>query len=237
MFQNPGRQLYSYTIKRRIRIVFSVVCILLCIVLITFGIDRLFTVKNIVVIGTGIHIDFDEKVLPHNLIFLSKDSLIRQIVSRYPQIDTVHLSKQWPSTLVIEIHMRTPVAYILTNGQYIAIDVHAYVLESTEKSTNLPILAFDIGVPSPGMKISDTRVLQSLVFLSHLDAGTYISKVSERDSATFQAQLFETNILIPQNSDIGKKADTLQTLISGFRMKGTLPGVIDLRFDKPIITK
>ncbi len=60
--------------------------------------------------------------------------------------------------------------------------------------------------------------------------------ISEKDSASILATMGHTNIFLPQKGDLKVKAGTLQTIVMGFRIKGTLPTVIDLRFEKPIVT-
>ena len=57
----------------------------------------------------------------------------------------------------------------------------------------------------------------------------------EEQSGSLHAVSATLDIFFTQDA-IEQTLATLQTLIAGFRIKGTLPKVIDLRFDKPVIT-
>ena len=138
---------------------------------------------------------------------------------------------------MVHVALRQTYAYLFSQSHQYAVDREGVVLAETDKNDTLPKLSFDVGIRSIGSKIVDKRVLEVLRFLNALPEGISIESVTEKDSASIQATMGHTNIFLPQNSDLKVKAGTLQTIVMGFRIKGTLPTVIDLRFDKPIVTK
>lgn len=226
----------SYTTRRLVRQIVSVVLLLVIAVLGTFGLDRLFTLRQIQVVGDPIEIQVDKARLGKNLFFLQTKQLEQELLATYPLLGTVTFSKTFPSTLVLHVKLRQPYVYVISQSHQYVVDRDGIVLSESDKGPLLPRLNFDIGIRSIGSKITDLRVVSALQFLTALPEGIVIEFVSEKDSASIQASMGHTNIFLPQKGDLKVKAGTLQTIVMGFRIKGTLPTVIDLRFEKPIVT-
>jgi len=214
----------------------SVVLLLVIAVLGTFGLDRLFTLRQIQVVGDPIEIQVDKARLGKNLFFLQTKQLEQELLATYPLLGTVTFSKTFPSTLVLHVKLRQPYVYVISQSHQYVVDRDGIVLSESDKGPLLPRLNFDIGIRSIGSKITDSRVVSALQFLTALPEGIVIEFVSEKDIASIQASMGHTNIFLPQKGDLKVKAGTLQTIVMGFRIKGTLPTVIDLRFEKPIVT-
>ena len=227
----------SYQIKRSLRTVASIVIVLLAAVGLGWGVNKFFTLQNIEVIGSGIQIELDKNALSHNLLFFPAKQLEQQILRDYPLLSAVSIEKRFPATLIIRVTQRKAIARLLTNGQTYVLDETGVVLGNAPFDAPLPTLQFDLGTLAIGSQVSDHRVELSLLLVSRVKDVLTIDTVFEKDSSTLQAKAGSTSIFLPQNGDIGTKAATLQTIIEGFRIKGTLPTVIDLRFEKPIITK
>ncbi|KKU88687.1 MAG: hypothetical protein UY16_C0003G0029 [Candidatus Gottesmanbacteria bacterium GW2011_GWA2_47_9] len=79
-------------------------------------------------------------------------------------------------------------------------------------------------------------LVQSLRFAEAVGGQEVISSITARDGPSLVATIGETDILFTQDVEVETVATTLQTLLTGFRIKGSLPKTIDLRFDKPIVT-
>jgi hypothetical protein len=135
--------------------------------------------------------------------------------------------------------LRETTALLSTGGATYALDGTGVVLgdASPMVQQGYTVLMFDLGTPSVGFPLHDQRVQQSLSLIRSLQGIVHIDEITEGDAASLRARVGNTDIFIPQQTAIEGKASTLQTIIEGFRIKGTLPAVIDLRFDKPIITK
>ena len=52
---------------------------------------------------------------------------------------------------------------------------------------------------------------------------------------SIRVEIQQLDIFFPQDGDIVEHIRTLQTLFTGFRIKGVLPAHIDLRFGKPVV--
>jgi hypothetical protein len=86
-----------------------------------------------------------------------------------------------------------------------------------------------------GEKITDPRVSAGISFITGMRDILSVSSISVEDERSLRAKCDKLDILFPQDGPIAPILATLQTLLSGFRIKGTLPTFIDLRFNKPII--
>ncbi len=225
-----------YTTRRLVRQVISVVSLLVLAAFGTWGLDRLFTLRQIQVVGDPIQIQVDKDRLGRNLFFLQTTQLEKELLASYPLLGTVTFSKSFPSTLVLHVKLRQPYVYVISQSHQYHVDRDGIVISDSEKGPSLPRLYFDVGIRSIGSKIGDPRVVGSLQFLTSLPEGVTIESITERDSASILAIMGHTNIFLPQKGDLKVKAGTLQTIVMGFRIKGTLPTVIDLRFEKPIVT-
>lgn len=226
----------SYTTRRLARQIVSVVSLLVIAALGTVGLDRLFTLRQIEVVGDPIQIQVDKDRLGKNLFFLQTAQLEQQLLASYPLLGTVTFSKSFPSTLVLHVTLRQPYVYVVSQSHQYLVDRDGIVLSESDKGSSLPRMIFDIGIQSIGSKITDSRVVGALQFLTALSDGIVVESILEKDSASILATMGHTNIFLPQKGDLKVKAGTLQTIVMGFRIKGTLPTVIDLRFEKPIVT-
>lgn len=229
-------RLHAYTVRHTVRTVAVIVGSLIVIAGIAYGIVRAFTLQTIVVDGQGISLEIDRSKLGNNLVFLQTSRLTRDILSNYPMLDRVEFEKKLPGTLIVHLVRRQPIARLRSGNNLYAVDRTGIVLDNATPGMTYPIVQFDIGALEIGHKVTDPRVHAALTFLNGLSANPGITGFSNADGTYILAIMGDTNIFLPQSGDLGGKASTLQTIIEGFRIKGTLPTVIDLRFEKPIVT-
>lgn len=210
------------------------------VLFICFGVyklgNRLFEIKNIEVAGGGVKVIVDEKRIAKNLLFFPGDSLREQILEDNPLVGDVVFRKKFPHTLVIIAKPRIPVAIINSNSGPMGLDKSSVVLGEAPGDRDLPELLFSVSPVVPGQRVGNPAVLASLSFIIKTQSFLKLAEVESSGSSTLLAKTAKVNILIPQQGDMSALATTLQTLITGFRIKGSLPTKIDLRFDKPIIT-
>jgi cell division septal protein FtsQ len=202
----------------------------------TWGLNVAFTLRQIEVVGDPVKLEVDKDRLAKNLVFLQTGKLEKELLDSYPLIGSVTFSKSFPSTLVVHVKLRQAYAYLLSDGHIYQLDREGIVIADFDRGDGLPRMYYNVGIRSIGSKVTDPRVLGTLLFLTNLPEGIAIESLTEKDSASIQASMGHTNIFLPQKGDLKDKAGTLQTIVMGFRIKGTLPTVIDLRFDKPIVT-
>jgi hypothetical protein len=75
----------------------------------------------------------------------------------------------------------------------------------------------------------------ALAFLNGTRDFLPIQTITIEDDSSLRAKSNTMDILFPQDGSMPAILATLQTLLSGFRIKGTLPTLIDLRFNKPMV--
>jgi cell division septal protein FtsQ len=188
------------------------------------------------VIGSDVSIIVDKNKLGDNLVLLNTDALRKQLLGEYIQLDDISLSKRLPHSLILDIKFKKPVARIITDKRIAVIDKNGIVITGyREEFSHLPVLNFGVHDVPDGTVIDKPEVRTSLSFLEQLPSGIAIDEMTIQNGQTLQAKMGKTSIFIDLNTAINPAVSTLQTLLAGFRMKGTMPTSIDLRFDKPII--
>ena len=78
-------------------------------------------------------------------------------------------------------------------------------------------------------------VVQAVSLIKKTKTFIQWSFIEPYETQSIRARFGQTDIIITQTNDLSQVLDTLQTLMEGFRIKGTMPKSIDLRFGKPIV--
>ncbi len=197
---------------------------------------RAFTVKNIVVIGENIQVQVDESKLPRTLFLFPSGTIRAQLLAANPILADIQFQKKYPHTLVIVPTLRAASVRLIAASREVSLDAGGIVLSDADASSqSLPRLVVPITTLRIGEKITDRRVAAAIAFIIGMRAIMPVRVVSVEDETSLRAKSDKLDILFPQEEPTSALLATLQTLLSGFRIKGTLPTFIDLRFDKPII--
>lgn len=204
-------------------------------VLVYVIVTYVFVLRFVEVKGDGLGVVVNEHGLPKNLLFFPTDAIEKQILRDNPLIADIHIEKKYPNTLVISATQRVAVATITRGGVVAVLDGSGIILSFEDKNYQLPMLEFDVSPGPIGTALTDPNVQGALMFLVRTKSLLPIQKITNGEGSSLLAISDKTNILFAQQSDGQAIAATLQTLLSGFRIKGTLPTTIDLRFDKPIV--
>ncbi|MEK7141117.1 MAG: hypothetical protein AAB800_01060 [Patescibacteria group bacterium] len=201
-----------------------------------WGINRIFTIRNVEVAGEGIQIEVDSATLPKNLLFFPVGQVTQQVLRDYPLVGMVTIQKKYPNTLRITAVPRKPFVIAGIDRETYLLDEQGIVLKQYPLETGLPVIRIAVGGVLPGVKISDQAVLASVNFMRETQNFLPIRDITMNDTSSLRAQSAMMSIMFPQHADIPFLIRTLQTVIAGFRIKGTLPTTVDLRFDKPVVT-
>ncbi|OGG11266.1 hypothetical protein A2Z00_02120 [Candidatus Gottesmanbacteria bacterium RBG_13_45_10] len=196
---------------------------------------RLFYIQTIEVIGQGVDVHIDGTRISRNLLFFPAEKLRARVLLDNPLLSDVQFQKKYPHTLRIIPMVRTPFVRLQTLDRLTLLDRSGIVLTDGDNGLPLPILAFSIPAIRVGEAIMDARVKQALAFIEGARSFLPIESITEIEGGYLQAKTGKTDIFFPQDRQVGDILATLQTLMTGVRIKGTLPAVVDLRFDKPII--
>lgn len=229
-------RLRSYQKRKSLRMIVGAVVIIGFVLVTGLGMLRLFTIRKVEVEGAGLRVEVDRKRLGNFLLSVPIESIREELLESYPLLETVWFEKRLPGTLVIHLVKRQPYCIVRSSNVSYLVGKEGVVLDNAHGSEPYPVLYIDLGPFAIGTRIADKRVVQSLAFLRALPSTYVIQRITERDVDTLQVTMEQTTIFLPQEGDMRAKAHTLQTIVDGFRIKGTLPSVIDLRFEKPVIT-
>ncbi len=204
-------------------------------VLFTTLLKRLFALETIVVVGNDIHVSIDNKKLPTNLIFFPGDKIREEVLAGNPWLSDVQFQKVYPHTLKIIPIVRTPYIRLQSNNRIVLVDASGVVLQDGDQGLSIPLFVVDAVPFHMGERIGDPRMKFLLTFMDAIYPVLPIESITEYDDTYYQVKSGTTAIYITQDKSVDVTIATLQTLMTGFRIKGTLPTVVDLRFDKPII--
>lgn len=223
--------------RRYGRVVLFLVLALLGSILVYWSGNRLFEIQNIEIEGNGMNVVVDERRIPKNLLLFPSEKIRIQILADNPLVEDIEFKKKLPHTLVIKGIARTPVARLVSGLSAVNLDKTGIILPSDDKSVSgLPLLLFANSTVKIGDRVNSKQILAGLSFITDAQTFMKINSIESYDSQSLLAKTPKADIFIPQSADMHAVAATLQTLLSGFRIKGTLPTKIDLRFEKPIVT-
>ena len=222
--------------KNILRIVLGYVCVIVSILGLVMLINSLFSLQTVEVVGQNVTIEINKKILHSNLLFIPLDQVRKQLLKDYVLLSDVEIQKKYPHTIRIIPKLRRPIARLHTRDRIVFVDKEGWVVGDDQPRVMLPNLEFDVAQVFTGMQVQDARVLASLSFLAAIPEDIQVQSITTFDSASLRVTFDTIDIYIPQLRDMKKIAATLQTLRTGFRIKGKLPVIIDLRFDKPVVT-
>lgn len=212
-----------------------IVVALLGIVIVYKAGNTFFQIKHIEVEGSGIQIQVNQQKIAKNLLFFPSETVAEEIMKQNPLVDHIVLQKKYPHTLIILASPRTPVARVMSQGIEWLIDKTNMILGPDNDVTQIPFIRISIPSVQIGRQVEDIRVKASVSFLNHVEPFLDIDTIEEFNSQWLVAKTKKTDILFPQSKDQRVVADTLQRVLSGFRIKGTIPRRIDMRFEKPAV--
>lgn len=202
----------------------------------SWGLARAFTITNIEVIGEGITIEVDAAKLPKNLLLFPVDKVSADLMRDNALVDHVVIIKKYPNTLQITAVARKPFVIAGIDGERYLLDEQGIVLKQYPADTGFPLIRIALTGGQPGVKISDPSVLAAVNFLRETQTFLSVREIRMHDTVSLRAQSTSMSILFAQHADMQVLVRTLQTVIAGFRIKGTLPTTVDLRFDKPVVS-
>lgn len=197
-----------------------------------YGATTIFRVRYIRVIGSDIHVMIDERLFPTNLIFFPDAWFSKQLLTQYPQLSSVVIRKIYPDTLELTIKRRPAVAELSIGGVKRFVDEYGFPA-ARSGDTVLPLIIFP---PEDNTLPYGKTLLSTALGVAKNITTVPIDQITKNDNRSIRVKTRETDILITQDVDFSTIDHTLQSLIAGVRMKGLQPKIIDLRFDKPIIT-
>jgi len=195
-----------------------------------------FDVEHIEFQGIGMKAEINEQRITGNLIFFPSDKVKADLLKEYPQLSDVIIKKQFPHTITIIPVLRMPAALLITSKAIYGIDKEGKILGLGYTDSTLPEIHREVSPVVVGQTVKDKPILYVLVFLEKSIPILPVSSVFIDDEGlSLRAVSDKTEILFTQEQSIDTLMASLQTIVTGVRMKGTMPKLIDVRFIKPVI--
>lgn len=212
----------------------------ICITLVVgFGLYQagrwLFTIQAIEVVGDSVRLEIDNSRISRNLLFFPSQNMRAQILADNPLLADIKFEKKFPNILRVVPILRKPIARLRSYGRIVLVDREGVVLGDGDGGLNLPLIEVSVDQIKVGKKIEDPRATLAVRVLETFPDDIPIERMTDQEGSYFLAKSPKLDIFIPQDKSAEETLATLQTLIAGFRIKGTLPTVVDLRFDKPVV--
>jgi cell division septal protein FtsQ len=235
----------NFQLKPRIFVALGFVVILSLVVAYVAGIvysSHLFIIKEV---KSNVALDtrLANSIRKTSLIKLNTQAVHDHIMKQHPEYESVNITKEFPSSLRIDIKKRIAVAQVKVK-KYYTIDKDRIIIsegKAVQGTGLIPIEIADYASSlSRGSRVNDERLEFALRTITELRKKKFLSKFPIRlCNATVLANFYiicaNTNIILG-SSDIKYKLSVLEELIKT-QLKGDLAKVayIDLRYKKVYI--
>lgn len=177
--------------------------------------------------------------LGKNIISLSPQKTEEIIKEELPGIDQVKIEKRLPDKLIVYLAKRKPIAVVETNSEYYQVDYQGVILAKLDQPTDLPlIVSGEFSVAADNRQFKSALILSSLDFLYQLLISSIEAHRLEITDSRELTVFLKTGpkVLISLDKNLKKQVDSLQLILERAKIEGKQIELIDLRFDKPVIS-
>lgn len=157
------------------------------------------------------------------------------------RVESIEIIRQYPSTIVMKVNERKPVAYVASTYGFAEIDKNGIVLAAYKnlRQVKVPIITgIKIGSSYVGDKIEDQDVITVLNLIALLDENTLnqLSEISIHDHQTLVAYtITSTKIRLGNYERLAEKAGLMQEVIQDLKQRNVAAEYVDLNFASPVI--
>ncbi|MCL5095109.1 MAG: FtsQ-type POTRA domain-containing protein [Patescibacteria group bacterium] len=203
--------------------------------------SEVFLIKNVIV-TTDYNVKANpeiikilEKTQKQNFFLLKPEEIAGKIKTQDLKIEEVKISREFPGKLFVKIQTRLALAAVKTQDGYFFIDKEGLIFEHGKESGAIPTLNLGLQNPKVGSRIDGKEeiVFKILAFLKGKEEIVFITKEADY----YFLQLTEgLSVLFPGKDETQEKLDSLQMMLTRFKIEGKRPIKIDLRFAKPVFS-
>jgi len=172
---------------------------------------------------------------------------LRAITARLkaiPRVDKVQVSRRLPSTIVIDVRERVPVAVIPYAGYFVEVDATglAIGLEEAYRGRELPLVtgltlrSVKVGHPVDAPEISSALTLIAVLPASVLQQVSEVNFSSSRGFCLYMQSGTQAIIGEGTEEELRSRATVLDALLARLEQEGAHATYIDVRFEKrPVV--
>lgn len=208
-----------------------------------FFIHKIFSVKTIIVNGSGnLTISGLEEIKNNNILFLQKDEIQKKLLKQNPFIKDIAITIAYPTTLKIQIIKNNIFAYLKSNTKYLYLSMEGRILKKIkDKPENIPEIKYYQIIDEYTHNIGDflenkdiTTALYYIKSLQQLGINTDSVDISSFDMLVCKEE--DREIVFSINKDNASQIYSVEQIVKKFRIEGKQYKKIDVRFEKAIVT-
>lgn len=195
-------------------------------------------VKNFVS-STDLNELAESRSLGKNIFLFKKRKLEESLKKDFQGAKTILIRRKLPSTLVVNVEERVALAVVKDlQDDYFLVDNEGYVLGKIDPSkTNLPKVNYGADI-SVGFILEPGLVLRFLSLLKVLDENKIL--VSDltitSEHISFYIDSNDVQVLISNKKSEKESVEVLGSLLEKLSTEGKDPSLIDLRYDKVVVS-
>ncbi len=229
--------------KRALRTLFRLTLLAGLCILAVHG-ESYFTITEIRVTGdsavpTADIISVSGAENSHNIFMLREKKAIQQIKDKYPQLETVEVTRSLPGSVLIRVTERVPVATVMTADGYWLIDKNTVCFDlSAEQDQAYPLITgLDGSIGAPGLPLSCSVRAKLLREFFTLWAGKEFATLKELDlSSSYNLIIYTTDqmeIWLGDSSSLEKKLLLVESSLPYLQKDGQIK--LDVRSGSRLI--
>ncbi len=208
-----------------------------------FILNSIFVIQNIVIKG------YSDKAALRGLYSLAKKNILtispkeieKAVLEANPQLQSVAIRKQFPSTLIIDLKIQPVVAELAMNNGYAYLSENGHIIsKNREQKKRSPLINYyqklNYSSYSAGDEVGFTDLLTGLHFLKSMnDLGLRTDTIDINGFDMLLFTLGDKKIFFTTEKNKETQDYELNQIIRQFKIEGREFTSLDLRFEKPII--
>lgn len=210
-----------------------------------YAFDRVFSIKRIEVHSeskTPPTIRGIELYYRDNLVFLNQKKLDADLAKKNPQFKRITSEKKFPSSIILTVEMSQPIAALeVSQGGYFQLAADGRILEKVKRKPTVPLIIYSQKLNymffSPGDLVEYSDLQTALYFLQKTEEiGMRVDTIDIAGRSMIRLNLKNRQILFTTEKDKNLQTYQMATIVKQFAIAGHDFKVLDLRFDKPLIS-
>lgn len=198
---------------------------------------QIFKIKKIIIISQeptfyGLDIFQDASIFS-----IRKHLLEKEFLKQNPHFKRITIQQQYPSTVIVDTVLRTPIVVVSVGGKLWLTDQDGYILSSIDGTQGLPLVELT-DTKGNISRQGDWRIVKAirLIDASHkLDLRVANIRIEEELGSFSLFLRSGTEAVIDLESDPFLIASSLQMIMGRFRIEGKLIEKVDFRYEKPVV--
>lgn len=183
------------------------------------------------------------------LIGKSMFNINEQAVSQYlsqqdPTIQSVAVVRKFPQTLILKIVEDIPIAQINNNSNFVQIDFTGKIIRVVkDNNSELASITYFQNLRNfeakPGTRLTQIEIVKALEIAYYRKQLLLpLQRISIPEPQRIILTFIDSplTVLLTTKKDIAKNIFILHNIMKGLDKKGIRPSVINLEFDKPVVT-